>query len=227
MNPAHASKRATILVSMMASICLRWIEVFWKKRISVLRPFRLAKYHISYREKLRAQLQVCPVGGDEVDLQVNLVVFLGEIDHPLLREKPVRLADRQHGGILHRSEELGHMRILRGADKENLAGLEIRCAIDLLDHDFAVVDSSVSRHASEFISKAVLADDANHNGRTTVRECGRRPFHILGEVEKKQRLHLALREGRRLGGLGRTGPRPHTQYDVRKGRQREGPAHAA
>src|ERR1017187_7219243 len=187
MNPAHASKRATILVSMMASICLRWIEVFWKKRISVLRPFRLAKYHISYREKLRAQLQVCPVGGDEVDLQVNLVVFLGEIDHPLLREKPVRLADCQHGGILHRLQDLGHMRFLRGADKENLAVVKIRRGLDLLDHDFAVVDSSCPRHASEFISKAVLADDAKHEGRTAVRELAPRPIHVLDEVEKKQR----------------------------------------
>src|ERR1017187_4324109 len=189
MNPAQASKRATILVSMMANICLRWIETCWKRRILVLRPFRLAQHYVSYREKLRAQLQVCPLGRDEVDLQVNLVLFLGEVVHPLLREKPVRLADRQHGGILHRLQDLGHMRILRGADKENLAVVKIRRGLDLLDHDFAVVDSSVPRHASEFIAKAVLANDADHDGCTTIRERTRRPFHILGEVEKKKRLH--------------------------------------
>src|ERR1039458_10179261 len=185
MNPTQASNKATALVSIMTNICLRWMEAFWNRCISVLLSFRLAQHDVSYSQELRTQLQVHPLGGGEVDLQVDFVVLLGEVDHPLHREELIRLSDRQHRRILYRLQDLGQMPLLRGADKEDLAVLDVRSALDLLDHDFAAVDSLVSRNLLEFIANTVFPDHVNHDGGIGVRERVGRPIHILGEVKQE------------------------------------------
>src|SRR6266498_3697613 len=95
MNPAHASASATQLVSMMTSVCLRWMDVPRKRR-GCAAPLLIPSPHpIGLAKHIRTDVQPAGLRGIQVDIETDRVVFGHKLDGASVISKVVRLAHRE------------------------------------------------------------------------------------------------------------------------------------
>src|SRR6185503_415404 len=125
-NPAHASTSATQLVSMITSVCLRWIDVPWNRR-RWSAPLLIASPHsIGLPKHVRADVELARFRRVQVDVESDSrFVLEQELDDAGVIPKVERFSHGEHRGAAEFVEHFTLAAFFGRWDEQQMAGFQV------------------------------------------------------------------------------------------------------
>jgi len=132
------------------------------------------------------------IGGSEVDVEANFIVFRVEADHPAVAEKVGGFAYRQNRQAAQALEQRALPTGFVPAQKEDVASLDFLSLVELADVKYAGADRFAFDGVAQFQKVRIAVEDAQIQGRFSAVEGAARPFYKLRKMVKKRGFDLVL-----------------------------------
>src|SRR5882757_1048101 len=136
-------------------------------------------------EQFGTECESCCLCRVEVDAQMNLAIYGGHANDPAFACEAIDVADRKNTVTFQALQCLRHPLRLGAAQEQYLAILDLRRAAITLHHERSSIDLFTAHRIVEHRAEWILAQHADHQRTSGVRESIRRPLDKLREVDQE------------------------------------------